>query len=188
MAFSLPRSLENPCLLLSIIESVKIRRIGGWLGLMAVAVWASGCDRGAKPEQIGQKAPIFTVTDGAQTVSLEKLRGHVVVLNFWASWCAPCVEELPSLMAMQKELPQVQVLAVSTDQDGEAYAEFLQKHPVELTKVRDAAQASNALYGTFRYPETFVIDKQGVVRRKFIGAQNWTSAEIVDYLKKLAAV
>lgn len=155
--------------------------------LVVMAAGVAGCDRGSRPEQIGQKAPVFTVTDGAQTVSLEKLRGHVVVLNFWASWCAPCIEELPSLTAMQKSLPQVQVLAVSLDQDAEAYTEFLQKHPVELTKVRDAEQKSNALYGTFRYPETFVIDKQGVVRRKFIGAQNWTSAEIGDYLKKLAA-
>lgn len=154
---------------------------------MVALAAAMGCDRGSKPGQIGQSAPVFTVTDGARTVSLEQLRGKVVVLNFWASWCAPCIEELPSLTAMQRALPQVQVLAVSTDQDEEAYAKFLDRHPVELMKVRDGRQTSNALYGTFRYPETFVIDKQGVVRRKFIGAQNWTSAEIVDYLKKLAA-
>jgi thiol-disulfide isomerase/thioredoxin len=156
------------------------------VGLGLASGCVAGCDRGDHPGQIGKAAPEFAVHDEQRAVDLAKLRGHVVVLNFWASWCPPCLEELPSLEAMQHELPQVQVLAVSTDEDRAAYQEFLKQHHVDLLTVQDAAQTSNALYGTFRYPETYIIDKQGVVRRKLIGPQDFSSAEMVEYLKKLA--
>jgi thiol-disulfide isomerase/thioredoxin len=152
-----------------------------------VLVTASGCDRGDHPEQLGTRAPMFAVNDGEHAVDLGKLRGHVVVLNFWASWCAPCLEELPSLEEMQRDLPQVEVVAVSTDDDAAAYERFLRDHSVSLLTVRDGEQRSNAMYGTFRYPETYVIDKKGIIRRKFIGPQEWTSPEIVGYLRKLAS-
>lgn len=158
---------------------------------MAVAVVlagsVAGCDRGNHPGQLGQVAPVFALNDGAQSVDLASLRGHVVVLNFWATWCPPCIEELPSLTAMQQELPQIQVVAVSTDEDAAAYENFQARHPLNLLSVRDGQQKVSALYESFRWPETYVIDKNGLVRRKFIGAQNWTSPEIVDFLRKLAA-
>jgi cytochrome c biogenesis protein CcmG/thiol:disulfide interchange protein DsbE len=109
------------------------------------------------------------------------------VLNFWASWCAPCIEELPSLEELQRDLPQVQIVAVSTDDDATAYERFLKQHSVSLLTVRDGEQRSNAMYGTARFPETYVIDKNGMIRRKFIGPQEWTSPEIVNYLKELAS-
>ena len=163
------------------------RRGRRWVGLLlAAAALTAGCDRGGRPEQLGRQAPVFALNDGQHAVDLSKMRGRVVVLNFWASWCGPCIEELPSLEQMQQELPQVQVVAVSTDEDGAAYERFVAEHHVSLLTVRDADQRSNAMYGTFRYPETYVIDKTGMIRRKFIGAQQWTSPEIVGYLKKLA--
>jgi cytochrome c biogenesis protein CcmG/thiol:disulfide interchange protein DsbE len=130
-------------------------------------------------------APAFTVTDGSRTVNLANYRGRVVVLNFWATWCAPCIEELPSLTALQQRMPHIQVLAVSTDDDPAAYRRFLAQHPLSLLTVEDREQHANALYGTFRYPETYIIDPNGVIRRKFIGAQNWTSPEILAYLGQL---
>jgi cytochrome c biogenesis protein CcmG/thiol:disulfide interchange protein DsbE len=160
-------------------------RVGLLMGLAFVLV--SGCERGDHPGQIGKIAPQFVVTDAQRTVDLSKLRGKVVVLNFWASWCAPCTEELPSLESMQHSLPQVTVLAVSTDEDTSAYRNYLLQHHVDLLTVQDAAQTSNPLYGTFRYPETYVIDKNGMVRRKFIGPQDFTAPDVVDYLKKLAS-
>lgn len=158
-------------------------------GLLVAAscALAVGCDRGDHPGQIGKPAPMFAVSDQERSVDLAKLRGKVVVLNFWASWCAPCVEELPSLEAMQHALPQVLVVGISTDEDNAAYQAFLTRHNVDLLTVDDAAQTSNALYGTFRYPETYIIDKTGVVRRKLIGPQNFASPEMVEYLKKLAS-
>lgn len=147
----------------------------------------AGCSRGPKPPLIGNPAPEFTVTDADRTVALKDLRGKVVVLNFWATWCPPCVEEMPSLVQMQRQLKDkgVTVLAVSTDDDARQYRTFLEKNRVELLTVRDPQQKSNELYGTFKFPETYIIDRQGVLRRKFIGPVDWTKPDILDYLSKL---
>jgi cytochrome c biogenesis protein CcmG, thiol:disulfide interchange protein DsbE len=153
----------------------------------ACALLLSGCDRGQHPQQLGQAAPMFSVSDGQSSVDMNKLHGQVVVLNFWASWCAPCLEELPSLNAMQQQLPQIKVVGVSIDEDSAAYSNFLRRHPMEFLTVQDAEWKSNKLYGTYRPPESYVIDKNGVIRRKFIGAEDWTSPEIVNFLKKLAS-
>jgi cytochrome c biogenesis protein CcmG, thiol:disulfide interchange protein DsbE len=117
---------------------------------------------------------------------LHDYKGQVVVLNFWASWCAPCIEELPSLIQMQHDLrDRVTVLAVATDQDPNAYARFIRDHKVDLITVNDQAQKSNAEYGTWGWPETYIIDRKGIVRRKFIGPVEWTNPAIVSYLEKL---
>jgi len=152
-----------------------------------LALLLAGCDRGEHPSQVGRLAPAFTVADGQQTVALTALRGLVVVLNFWATWCAPCVQELPDLEALQRDVPQVKLIGVATDNDPAVYHQFLSRHAITFRTVLDGAGQSNALYGTFRYPETYVIDKAGVVRRKFIGPQPWTDPEIENYLRKLAA-
>ncbi|MGI8770493.1 MAG: TlpA family protein disulfide reductase [Acidobacteriaceae bacterium] len=144
-----------------------------------------GCDRGNHPSQPGRVAPAFTVSDASRSIRLDDYRGRVVVLNFWATWCAPCIEELPSLTALQQRMPQIQVLAVSTDDDPTAYHRFLAEHHVGLLTVEDQQQHANALYGTFRYPETYIIDRKGIIRRKFIGEQDWTSPEILAYLAHL---
>jgi cytochrome c biogenesis protein CcmG, thiol:disulfide interchange protein DsbE len=146
---------------------------------------AMGCDRGEHPGNIGKVAPQFVMTDGTRTVDLSKLRGRVVVLNLWATWCGPCVEELPSLLELQKAMPDLVVVAVSMDQDPDVYRKFLADHHVDVLTVRDEEAKVNALYGTVQVPETYVIDKQGILRRKFIGAQVWTSSEIKGYLQRM---
>ena len=153
---------------------------------MIGAALLGACDRGSLPEQLGRPAPQFAINDGRNGVNLHDLRGRVVVLNFWASWCAPCITEMPSLEALQQQLPQVKVIAVAFDEDAETYRAFLQRRPMALATVLDAAGTAHASFGTFRPPETYVIDKTGVIRRKFIGAQDWTSPEIVASLRKLA--
>ena len=152
-----------------------------------VLAGAVGCYSGSRPPRIGTAAPDFTVKDADRQVTLSQLRGQVVVLNFWATWCPPCVEETPSLLQMQQRLKDkgVVVLAVSVDADEGAYRRFLKDHNVNLLTVRDVDQKSNNLYGTIRFPETYIIDRKGVVRRKFIGAVDWNSAEITDFLTKL---
>ena len=147
----------------------------------------SGCYSGSRPPRIGSSAPDFTVADAQTKITLSQLRGQVVVLNFWATWCAPCVEEVPSLVEMQRRLKPkgVTVLAVSVDVDDNAYRQFVRNHNVTLLTVRDPDQKSSALYGTHLFPETYVIDRNGVMRRKFIGAVDWTEPEITDFLSKL---
>ena len=153
------------------------------LVLLALA----GCYSGSRPPRIGTAAPDFSVRDSDRTVTLSQLKGQVVVLNFWATWCTPCIEEMPSLVRMQQEMKPkgVTVLAVSVDVDEDNYRRFVRDHSVNLLTVRDADQKSNELYGTFKFPETYIIDRNGVMRRKFIGAVDWTEPEIIDFLGKL---
>jgi len=106
-------------------------------------------------------------------------------LNFWATWCAPCIAELPSLQALHRQMPNIVILAVSVDQDADAYSRFLTEHPLTFTTLDDPARKVNALYGTMLFPETYVIDRNGIIRRKFISAQDWTNPEIEDYLSHL---
>ena len=159
------------------------------VGITAVVVLLalSGCYSGTRPSRVGAADPDFTVRDSDRTVTLSELKGQVVVLNFWATWCPPCVEELPSLMQMQQRMKTkgVTVLAVSIDVDQGAYRQFLKDHNVNLLSVRDPDQKSSGLYGTFKYPETYIVDRNGVVRRKFIGAVDWTEPEVIDFLGKL---
>jgi len=110
-----------------------------------------------------------------------------VLLNFWATWCPPCIAEMPSLIELQKKLKDkdVVILGVSIDADEAAYHKFLKEYGVNFVTVRDEDKKTPTLYGTFGWPETYVIDRQGVVRRKFIGAAEWTSPEIMEFLTKL---
>ncbi len=146
-----------------------------------------GCYSGSKPARIGSRAPDFVVQDGDKKIALHDFKGKVVVLNFWATWCPPCVEEMPSLVSMQSKLKDrgVEVLAVSVDVDERAYQKFLRDHNVNLLTVRDPDQKSNVLYGTSMFPETYIIDRSGMVRRKFIGPVDWSQPEIVQYLTSM---
>jgi cytochrome c biogenesis protein CcmG, thiol:disulfide interchange protein DsbE len=147
----------------------------------------AGCYSGTRPARIGEAAPDFTVTDSDRMVALHDFRGKVVVLNFWATWCPPCVEELPSLVELQAKLKNrgIQVVAVSVDVDGNAYRRFLRDQKVDLLTVRDPDHKSDNLYGTFKYPETYIIDRDGKLRRKFVGPVDWGTPEVVDFLQKL---
>ena len=147
----------------------------------------AGCYGGSRPPHVGTSAPDFTVQDSDRKVSLDEFRGKIVVLNFWATWCPPCVDEMPSLVQMQRKMKGkgVEVLAVSVDADQNAYKTFLNTYKVDLLTVRDPDQKSNNLYGTFKFPETYIIDRQGILRRKFVGPIDWGQPEIMDYLAKL---
>lgn len=145
-----------------------------------------GCNRTSHPAQVGERAPGITIHDGVQTVALKQYRGKIVVLNFWASWCPPCLEEFPSLIQLQRDMPDIVVLAVSFDTDANAYRQYLaDNHITGITTIIDLSQQSNHAFDTTRPPETYIIDRRGVIRRKFIGAQNWTSPEILNYLRNL---
>lgn len=155
--------------------------------LSLIVLVGTGCYRGSRPPRIGSAAPDFTVQDADRKVSLNELKGKIVVLNFWATWCPPCIEEMPSLVRMQQQLrPKgVEVLAISIDVDEAAYHKFLKEHGVDLLTVRDPDQKSSTLYGSYKWPETYIIDRDGILRRKFVGPVDWNTPEITDFLNKL---
>jgi cytochrome c biogenesis protein CcmG/thiol:disulfide interchange protein DsbE len=94
---------------------------------------------------------------------------------------------MPSLVEMQRRMKAkgVTVLAVSVDVDEKAYHSFLKDHKVDLITVRDPSQKTANSYGTFKFPETYVIDRKGVMRRKFLGAVDWTAPDILEFLGKM---
>ena len=155
--------------------------------LAILTVLLPGCYRGSRPPRIGTAAPDFTLQDADRKVILSEFRGKVVVLNFWATWCGPCVEEMPSLVQLQQRFKNkgVTVLGVSIDVDGDAYHKFLKDYKIDFLTVRDPDQKASNVYGSFKWPETYIIDREGIVRRKFIGAVEWSQPEIVDFLSKL---
>jgi peroxiredoxin len=153
--------------------------------VLAPLVLLSACNRGAHPAQTGIAAPDFTVSDGANSVHLASYRGRVVLLNFWATWCEPCIVELPSLLQLHHDQPGLAVVAVSVDEDPDAYTRFLSRHHVDFINVRDPDESAAKLYHTDMWPETYVIDRKGVIRRKFVGPQDWSSPEIRSFLNGL---
>ena len=156
------------------------------LSVLLLALLFSACNRGSQPRMLGSDAPDFTLTDSDRTVSLHDLKGKTIVLNFWTSWCGPCIDEMPSLIKLQKIMgQQVAVLAVSWDVDDGAYHRFLRDYNVDLLTVRDGRSESKYLYGCTSQPETFIIDASGKIRRKYIGPRNWVDPEMIQYLKTL---
>jgi peroxiredoxin len=155
------------------------------LALLLPLALLPACNRGSHPAQTGKVAPDFTVSDGASTVHLASYRGRVVLLNFWASWCIPCVVELPSLLELHHDQPNLVILAVSIDEDSAAYSSFIARHHIDFITVRDPSQSAAKLFHTDMWPETYVIDRNGIIRSKFVGPQDWTSPEIRAYLKSL---
>jgi cytochrome c biogenesis protein CcmG/thiol:disulfide interchange protein DsbE len=144
-----------------------------------------GCSRGVRPAQLNHPAPDFTVSDGTSTVHLASYRGKVVLVNFWATWCEPCVVELPSLLQLHHDQPNLAILAVSIDEDPDAYSSFIARRNIDLITVRDPSESAAKLFHTEQWPETYVIDRNGVIRRKFIGAQDWSSPEVRAFLNSL---
>ena len=134
----------------------------------------------------GDSAPEFTITaDNGRTVSLPNFGGKLLVLNFWASWCPPCVQETPSLsqFAATYAPKGVVVLGLSVDKDERAYRAFLQKfNPAFLTK-RELKLHED--YGTYMYPETYIIDAKGKVLEKLAEPADWMDPRMTKLIDGL---
>ncbi len=140
----------------------------------------------------GQTARNFSLEISGKPGHLTDLRGKVVVLNFWASWCPPCVEETPALNRLQKyiEARNGLILGVAADEDPADYEKFLRDQVVVFPTYRDPLTRDNhspvaQSYGTSMYPETYVIDRHGKIARKFIGFQQWDSPDMLAYFDSI---
>ncbi len=154
-----------------------------------VAAFVSPQYRQGEASPSGHMARDFSLTLNGHAANLSDLRGKVVVLNFWATWCPPCVEETPSLEHLQEEIAPKGgvVLGISSDDDASAYEDFLRKYAVQFPTYRDGSHGISASYGTFLFPETYVIDRQGRIVRKIIGPQDWDSPDMLTYLDGVLA-
>jgi cytochrome c biogenesis protein CcmG, thiol:disulfide interchange protein DsbE len=173
--------------LASYYKNVPHRR---FIRLLAAASLASflllqGCNRGDHPVQVGKRAPDFTVSDGTNTIHLASYRGKVVLLNFWWSQCAPCIQETPGLEQLHHDRPDLEILGVSIDTDADSYHRFLTRYHVDIPTVMDPDQSAPRLYHTDGWPETYIIDKKGIIRRKVVGDPDWSNPEMRAFLKSL---
>jgi peroxiredoxin len=152
---------------------------------LAVAVADSLRDRVVRA---GDKAPDFTVrADNGLTVSPRSFGGKVLVLNFWATWCPPCVEETPSLVAFADAYrgKGVVVLGVSVDKSQKNYENFIRRFRVTFLTSRDPEAKISDLFGTYIYPETYVIDRNGKVVQKIVGKTDWSDPNMARFIESL---
>jgi cytochrome c biogenesis protein CcmG, thiol:disulfide interchange protein DsbE len=172
----------------------KPRRIDlalrGALGVLAVAfIAAVGYAVYVPPEHVvvaGEQAPPFSISsDTGRTVSVPGFEGKLLVLNFWATWCPPCVEETPSLSQFAQDFAGrgVVVMAISVDTNQKAYDDFLRKFKPLFLTARDAF--IHRQYGTFVYPESYIIDSSGKVVYKIPEGADWSSANLRSYITSL---
>lgn len=136
----------------------------------------------------GKPAPDFTLKNLAgENVNLASLRGKVVLVNFWATWCPPCREEIPSMVKLNQAMAgkPFQMLAISIDEGGKEEVEkFYKSAGASLPTLLDTEQQVGASYGITGVPETFVIDPKGVILKKVIGPLDWSHPDVVRFLEQ----
>jgi cytochrome c biogenesis protein CcmG/thiol:disulfide interchange protein DsbE len=136
----------------------------------------------------GSTAPKFTVaTDQGKVITRSNFGGKLLVLNFWATWCQPCIQELPSLDQFANRFAGkgVTVLAVSVDRNEKRYKDLLDRVKPSFLTARDAEADLPVKYGTFMYPETYIIDQNGKVVYKEAAARDWMDPAFLNYFQSL---
>ena len=170
-----------------------------FLGLLVVAAWV-GRDR-FRPLTVGDRAPNFTAqTLEGEPVELEDYRGKVLLVNVWATWCAPCREEMPSMETLYRELggEDFEILAVSIDaargetdaqgRDGaskERLRSFAEQLDLTFPILHQPSGTIQELYQTTGVPESFIIDRNGVIVRKVAGATVWDHGNYREFVQRL---
>jgi peroxiredoxin len=143
------------------------------------------------PLQLGQPAPDFTFPDlDGKEVSLSDFRGKVVLVNIWATWCPPCRDEMPSMQKLYERFngEQFEILAVSIDADGrEAVAPFMEQMNLTFPALLDPDEKIRGLYAITGVPESFIIDRNGILVDRVIGPLDWASQKVFRFFQDLIA-
>jgi peroxiredoxin len=143
----------------------------------------------ARALEVGDRAPDFAAPalDGKGTVSLAQFRGKVVYLDFWASWCAPCLKAIPEIEAMRKELPSdgFQVVAVNLDTSPKKALRFLAKNPIGYPSASDPKGRLPKQFGVDTMPTSYLIDGEGVIRYVHRGFQRGDGTKLRAEIRKL---
>ncbi len=169
---------------------MKQKLLGGLAFAAALAVLyivAMPTYRQSEPSIAGRRAADFEFEMDGRMTRLADLRGKVVVLDFWASWCPPCIEEAPSLNALHQRIADRGglVLGISQDEDPAAYERFLSEHQIVFPTYRDDAMEIAPAYGTSVLPESYLISRNGRIARKIVGPQDWTGPELTAVIDTL---
>lgn len=151
--------------------------IGRKLSVLALFLLLMGCypERSSPAVGVPLAEVVLPQLDGGE-VSLGQFHGKVVVLNFWATWCGPCREEMPALQALSERLApdRYRVIGVSVDQDLNLVREFVLKYGISFLQLTDSSMAvTSDLLGIGVFPQTLIIDQQGRVKRSIVGTQAW---------------
>jgi peroxiredoxin len=137
----------------------------------------------------GTAAPGFRLPSLAGgEVDLAALRGRVVLLNFWATWCPPCVAEMPSLERLHRALgPEgLAVVTVSADEDVAELRDFVERHGLTVPVLLDPdGREAGRAYRTMAYPETFVLDGSGILLQHYVGPARWDAPEALAHFRSL---
>lgn len=136
----------------------------------------------------GDQAPYFSLrADNGLTITPTEFGGKVLIVNFWASWCPPCVQETPSMIAFTNQYRDkgVVVFGISVDKSQKNYDNFLRRFGVTFLTARDPEGKVNDLFGTYVYPETYVINREGKVVQKIIGGTNWSDPNLMRFIDSL---
>lgn len=145
--------------------------------------------RQGEPSLRGRPARNFQLTLDGKPAHLSDFQGKVVILNFWASWCQPCIEEAPSLNQLQRHITPLGGIVLGVNpgeqEDQTTYENFLRTFQISFPTYLDPSDSIARSYGTTMFPETYIIDRKGRFQRKVIGAQDWSSPEILTYLDTL---
>jgi peroxiredoxin len=164
-----------------------VRKIGAWavigIAALVLVLFAMPTYRQGEASIAGKTAQDFPLEVWGKPGHLTDLKGKVVILNFWATWCPPCIEETPALNRLQKyiESRNALVLGVSIDEDPAAYEKFLKDYGVVFPTFREPTKKLALDYGTPVFPDTYVIDRHGKILRKFFGPQQWDSPDMLAY-------
>lgn len=142
------------------------------------------------PIRPGQMAPGFELPllDGG-TISLEKLRGRIVLLNFWATWCKPCEDEMPAMQRLHTALAgsEFELVAVSTDASRDDVAVFRERLGLTFPIALDPGKRVSEAYQSYRYPESYLIDRDGKILSRYIGPRDWDSELYVERIRRVIA-
>jgi peroxiredoxin len=142
--------------------------------------------------QVGAMMADFALPDlQGHTVQLSDLRGSVVFVNVWATWCPPCVEEMPTIQRLYDQLRDrgLKVFAVSIDALGEqVVAPFMRERQLSFPVLLDTQSVIERLYRTGGVPESFIIDKQGRLVEKVVGPRDWAHPQVIAMFERLLAV
>jgi len=161
------------------------------LALLLTLILLVGCEK--SPEQvqikamIGKPSPNFALTDlKGQEWKLSDFRGKVVFINFWATWCPPCLQELPSMNALHKQMEGVpfQMLTILYNDRPEMGQSLVNKSGYTFPVLIDPDGSVGKQYGLTGVPETFIVDTEGTLQEKFIGPYNWTSKSAVQRIEQ----